>query len=91
MDVFFPFLPRPFHPAEPVTKLISPVSRFTRISRDEQHHYVRVGWRAYQQQSQQQPQPQQAPAPAPLLSTSHAVTPEAEQHTDAAGHLDIYI
>lgn len=37
---------------------------------------------------------QTAPDPLtehPWLPTGHAVTPEQDQHADAAGHLDIYI
>lgn len=96
MDAFYPFMVRPFQPAEPGGKLISPVSRYVRISRDEHHHYARMGWRAYQQransQEGSQDGSQQHPDAEPtLLQTTHAETPEAEQHPDADGHLDIYI
>lgn len=51
-----------------------------------------------QKQSQQNQQAAPAqPAESPVkpephyLATGHAVTPEADQHADAEGHLDIYI
>ncbi len=49
-----------------------------------------------QQSQQQQTAPEQAAetvvaAEPHYLPTSHAVTPEADQHADADGHLDIYI
>ncbi len=49
-----------------------------------------------QQQAQSDAQPdfteaKQALAEPELLATGHAVTPEQDQHTDAEGHLDIYI
>jgi len=96
MDAFYPFMVRPFQPAEPGGKLIAPVSRYVRISRDEHHHYARMGWRAYQQQPNsqeyfQEGSQQQTDAEPTLRQTTHAETPEAEQHADADGHLDIYI
>ncbi len=49
-----------------------------------------------QQSQQQQTSPEQSAEPMLMaethyLPTSHAVTPEADQHADADGHLDIYI
>ena len=49
-----------------------------------------------QQSQQQQAAPEQpvepvAAAEPHYLPTGHAVTPEAEQHADADGHLDIYV
>jgi hypothetical protein len=57
----------------------------------------RVHWRqGGQQQGQPEAEPEfkdakPAPAETELLATGHAVTPEQDQHTDAEGHLDIYI
>lgn len=52
--------------------------------------------RGGQQQGQAEAEPEftdakPAPAETELLATGHAVTPEQDQHADAAGHLDIYI
>ncbi len=51
-----------------------------------------------QQQSQQQQQASPVLSAEPVataephyLPTGHAVTPEADQHADAEGHLDIYV
>jgi hypothetical protein len=87
--------------------LISPVLKYTRIAGEQkQQHQHRIGWQdparqgsaRRQQQQQQQQQPEAAADPkVPVeeeshwLQTGHVVTPEADQHADAEGHLDIYI
>lgn len=102
MDAIFPYLVRNKSAAELSQRLIEPVSKYARFSPDEHGHHHEI-WQyrvseQYQQSQQQQKQQQpdkQAQSPAPsesqYLPTSHAVTPEAEQHADADGHLDIYI
>lgn len=103
MDAIFPYLVRRTPAAEPSQRLIEPVTKYTRFSPDEHGHHHEI-WQyriserhpqsQQQQQSQQQPeqQPQQTkPGEPQYLPTSHAVTPEAEQHADADGHLDIYV
>lgn len=106
MDAIFPYLVRNNTAVELSQRLIEPVSKYTRFSPDESGHHHEI-WHyrvSFQQQaSQQQQHPQHSkPEPQPeshtlqaseeaYLPTSHAVTPEAEQHADADGHLDIYI
>lgn len=106
MDAIFPYLIRNTPAAEPSQRLIEPVTKYTRFSPDEHGHHHEI-WQyriserheqsrqqqqSTQQQSAQQQSPQQAaPAEPHYLPTSHAVTPEAEQHADADGHLDIYV
>ncbi|WP_031571880.1 hypothetical protein [Rheinheimera texasensis] len=103
MDAIFPYLVRRTPAAEPSQRLIEPVTKYTRFSPDEHGHHheiwqYRISGRQeqsrQQQQSQQQSeqQPQQTkPGEPQYLPTSHAVTPEADQHADADGHLDIYV
>lgn len=106
MDAIFPYLIRRTPAAEPSQRLIEPVTKYTRFSPDEHGHHHEI-WQyriserheqsrqqqqSPQQQSSQQQSPQQAALAEPhYLPTSHAVTPEAEQHADVDGHLDIYI
>lgn len=105
MDAIFPYLQRNNLAVESSQRLIEPVSKYTRFSPDEHGHHHEI-WQyrvscqqqASQQQQQHHQQQQQANANAQpqqateqYLPTSHAVTPEAEQHADADGHLDIYI
>lgn len=103
MDAIFPYLVRRTPAAEPSQHLIEPVTKYTRFSPDEHGHHHEI-WQyriserheqsRQQQHSQQQAEqnPQQTkPAEPQYLPTSHAVTPEAEQHADADGHLDIYV
>ncbi len=103
MDAIFPYLIRRTPAAEPSQHLIGPVTKYTRFSPDEHGHHHEI-WQYRiserheqsrqqqhpQQQSEQQPQ-QTAPDEPQYLPTSHAVTPEDEQHADADGHLDIYV
>jgi len=103
MDAIFPYLVRRTSAAEPSQRLIEPVTKYTRFSPDEHGHHheiwqYRISERHQQSRQQQSPQqqpqqqPQQAASDEPqYLPTSHAVTPEAEQHADADGHLDIYV
>lgn len=107
MDAIFPYLVRRTPAAEPSQRLIEPVTKYTRFSPDEHGHHheiwqYRISERHEQSRQQQHPQqqseqqPQQAPqqtmpAEPQYLPTSHAVTPEDEQHADADGHLDIYV
>lgn len=107
MDAIFPYLIRRTPAAEPSQHLIEPVTKYTRFSPDEHGHHheiwqYRISERheqsRQQQHSQQQaaqnpqrPPQQTMPAEPQYLPTSHAVTPEAEQHADADGHLDIYV
>jgi hypothetical protein len=102
MDAIFPYLIRRTPAAEPSQRLIEPVTKYTRFSPDEHGHHHAI-WhyrisarqeesRQQQQQTPQQHSAQQADKPeSEYLPTSHAVTPENEQHTDADGHLDIYV
>ena len=106
MDAIFPYLARakPADLAGPAhSELISPVMKYTRIAGEQkQQHQHRIGWqdptrqgsarRQQQQQSDTAPELKGSVAEEPhWLQTGHVVTPEAEQHTDAEGHLDIYI
>ena len=100
LDAIFPFLIRRTPSAEPSQRLIEPVSKYARFSPDEHGHHheiwqYRISERYQQSQQQQQnsAKPQQPPETKEThyLPTSHAVTPEADQHVDADGHLDIYI
>jgi len=101
LDAIFPYLIRRTPSAEPSQRLIEPVSKYARFSPDEHGHHheiwqYRISERYQQSQQQQQQQsakPQQPPEieETHYLPTSHAVTPEADQHVDADGHLDIYI
>lgn len=100
MDAIFPYLVRRTPAAEPSQRLIEPVTKYTRFSPDEHGHHHEI-WQyriserheqsRQQQQQPQQEQPQAQPVEPHYLQTSHAVTPEAEQHADADGHLDIYV
>lgn len=105
MDAIFPYLVRRTPAAEPSQRLIEPVTKYTRFSPDEHGHHHEI-WQyriserheqsrqqqhSPQQQDPQQGQQQSMPAESHYLPTSHAVTPEAEQHADADGHLDIYV
>lgn len=106
MDAIFPYLVRRTPAAEPSQRLIEPVTKFTRFSPDEHGHHREI-WQyriserheqsrqqqhsPEQQEPQQQSQQQLKPAEPQYLPTSHAVTPEDEQHADADGHLDIYV
>ncbi len=105
MDAIFPFLARA-KPADLAgaehSELISPVMKYTRIAGEQkQQHQHRIGWqdpfrrgaaRRQQQQSEADSETKpQAEADSHWLQTGHVVTPEAEQHADAQGHLDIYI
>ncbi len=105
MDAIFPYLVRRTPAAEPSQRLIEPVTKYTRFSPDEHGHHheiwqYRISERHEQsrqqqhspeQQDPQQSQQQSKPAEPQYLPTSHAVTPEDEQHADADGHLDIYV
>ncbi len=106
MDAIFPYLVRRTPAAEPSQRLIEPVTKYTRFSPDEHGHHHEI-WQyriserheqsrqqqhsPEQQDPQQQSQQQSKPAKPQYLPTSHTVTPEAEQHADADGHLDIYV
>lgn len=106
MDAIFPYLVRRTPAAEPSQRLIEPVTKYTRFSPDEHGHHHEI-WQyriserheqsrqqqhsPEQQEPQQQSQQQSKPAEPQYLPTSHAVTPEDEQHADADGHLDIYV
>ncbi len=106
MDAIFPYLVRRTPAAEPSQRLIEPVTKYTRFSPDEHGHHHEI-WQyriserheqsrqqqhsPEQQDPQQQSQQQSKPVEPQYLPTSHAVTPEDEQHADADGHLDIYV
>jgi hypothetical protein len=102
MDAIYPFLARakPADLAEHVhNELISPVMKYTRIAGEQkQQHQHRIGWQdpaRRQQQRQQSAHSNDDKTPVEpeshWLACGHAVTPEAEQHADEEGHLDIYI
>ena len=106
MDAIYPYLARPkpsdtvdLHHHELVAPVVS-VQKYTRIAQEPTsvvHH--RVGWQDQSRQRRQQQQHAQASEKSAddelsehhWLPTGHAVTPEAEQHIDEQGHLDIYI
>lgn len=106
MDAIFPYLARakPADLAGPAnSELISPVMKYTRIAGEQkQQHQHRIGWqdparqgsarRQQQQQSDAAAEPEvPVGAESHWLQTGHVVTPEADQHADKEGHLDIYI
>ncbi|RVU40626.1 hypothetical protein EOE67_06180 [Rheinheimera riviphila] len=94
-------------PVDTPVRLILPVAKYQRIHAETGNEKkFRVGWQepkqrqqqaaAEQQFSDQQHAGQQAePASIEqqlhLIPTSHTVTPDAEAHVDADGHLDIYV
>lgn len=106
MDAIFPYLTRA-KPADLAgsahTELISPVMKYTRIAGEQkQQHQHRIGWQdpTRQDSARRQQQQQSGAAAEPevpvveeshWLQTGHVVTPEADQHADKEGHLDIYI
>ena len=92
-------------PSQRLIEPVSKYARFSPDA-DGHHHEIwqyRISEKypqSQQKQSQQQSQQQQtslaqsaeaATTETHYLPTSHAVTPEADQHADADGHLDIYI
>jgi hypothetical protein len=94
-------------PVENPTRLILPVAKYERIHAEiGNEKKFRVGWQEPKHQRQQADPEQQAsdqqgseqPAEPEtiehelhLIPTSHPVTPDAELHVDADGHLDIYV
>jgi len=93
MDAFYPFIRRPLLPAQPRSRLITPVGKYTSmqpIRPDRPEHLYRP---ADLPEFTSQPSDIEARASADpvLLQTSHPETPAAEQHADAEGHLDLYI
>ncbi len=101
MDAFYPYITRTnTQPAEHSTRLIVPVLKYERIHADTStDKKIRVGWqepKKRQQQSQQDTQQHSGVSESieqelHLIPTSHAVTPDADLHADAEGHLDIYV
>lgn len=97
MDVFYPLMPRPLLPGEPHRRLIGPVSKYTRIMPVHPNREHESSWQvvyaardAQQERGADQSAGHKVSEPE-LLQTSHHETPEAEQHADADGHLDLYI
>ncbi len=87
MDALYPFLPR-LHPEEAKPQpLIAPVGRYVTIAGLDTSVPHRVGWQDSKKKRQQNPEQQVSHAP----EGGHETTPEAEQHVDAQGHLDIYV
>lgn len=92
MDAFYPFIRRPLLPAQPRSRLITPVAKYTRMlpilldSPAQQHGQLDLVEPLSPQVVQEHPG-----AVPGLLQTSHHETPPAEQHADAEGHLDLYI
>lgn len=87
MDALYPFLPR-LHPEEAKQQpLITPVGRYVTISGLDTAVPHRVGWQEPKKKRQQSAQQQASHAP----DGGHETTPEADQHVDAQGHLDIYV
>lgn len=107
MDAFYPYITRTnTQPVETATRLILPVSKYQRIHAEiGNDKKFRVGWQEPKQQRQQTPEQQSANQQNPepqaepqtieqelhLIPTSHSVTPDAQAHADADGHLDIYV
>lgn len=105
MDAIYPYLARPkpsdtvdLHQYELVAPAV-PVQKYTQIAKEQTpvvNH--RIGWRDQSRQRQQQQQQSKSQETSEAdatehhwLPTGHAVTPEADQHVDEQGHLDIYI
>jgi hypothetical protein len=107
MDAFYPYLTRTnTQPVETPVRLILPVAKYERIHAETSNEKkFRVGWQepkqrqhqAAEQQSSDQQHPEYPAEPETieqelhLIPTSHVVTPDAEAHVDADGHLDIYV
>lgn len=101
MDAFYPYITRTnTQPAEHPIRLIVPVLKYERIHADTStDKKIRVGWQEPKQRQQQPQQDAQQHSGATtsieqelhLIPTSHAVTPDADLHADAEGHLDIYV
>ncbi|WP_337840623.1 hypothetical protein [Rheinheimera sp.] len=89
MDILFPYLQRPpGTPTSPGGPMITPVFKDARISaydRNEKRFLILLK----EQQKKQHGQARSEIPPQPAV-TPHT-TPEAEQHTDADGHLDIFV
>lgn len=87
MDALYPFLPR-LHPEDAKQQpLIAPVGRYVSIAGLDPTVPHRVGWQEPKKKRQQATPQQSSHAP----DGGHETTPEAEQHVDAQGHLDIYV
>jgi hypothetical protein len=101
MDAFYPYITRTnTQPADHPIRLILPVLKYERIHADTTtDKKIRVGWQEPKQRQQQPQQDAHQHAGAAqsieqelhLIPTSHAVTPDADLHVDAEGHLDIYV
>lgn len=107
MDAFYPYITRTnTQPVDTPVRLILPVAKYERIHAENGNEKkFRVGWQepkqrqqqAAEQQSQEQQHPEHPAKPETieqqlhLIPTSHPVTPDAEAHVDADGHLDIYV
>ena len=101
MDAFYPYITRTnTHPAEHPIRLILPVLKYERIHADTStDKKIRVGWQEPKKRQQQPHQNTQQGSGTTesieqelhLIPTSHAVTPDADLHADAEGHLDIYV
>jgi len=95
------------HPQDSPARLILPVAKYERIHAEGgDERKFRVGWQApkhkrqqaapeqqtaHQQNAEDQAEPQSIEQELHLIPTSHSVTPDAEAHVDADGHLDIYV
>ena len=94
-------------PVDTPARLILPVAKYERIHAETSNEKkFRVGWQDPKQRQQQaapeqhpsdqhhaenQAEPETIEQELHLIPTSHAVTPDAEAHVDADGHLDIYV
>ncbi|MFN6971480.1 MAG: hypothetical protein ACK4NN_11480 [Rheinheimera sp.] len=104
MDAFYPYITRTnTQPVESPNRLILPVVKYERIHGEAStEKKLRVGWqepkkRQQQQQGSHSDNTEQHAVVGTieeelhLIPTSHAVTPDADLHVDADGHLDIYV
>ena len=94
-------------PVDLPVRLILPVAKYERIHAETGNEKkFRVGWQEPKQKRQQaapeqqtsdqhnaehQAAPQSIEQELHLIPTSHSVTPDADAHVDADGHLDIYV
>jgi len=91
MDILFPYLQRPLGtPTASAGPMITPVFKDARISaydRNEKRFLILLK----EQQKQQKGRNGQGQAASAAAAVIPQITPEADQHADADGHLDIFV